>query len=230
MNQDRKQMNNDDEKRKKILLDIMSSKEYKPLKLKDFKMLLNLGTDHLDELSSLLQELVDDGKIILTNKNKYMLNEDKHFMVGTYISHQKGFGFVEVEGREDDIFIPADYTKDAFHGDKVAVNVLTEKSRSRREEGEIVRVIKRGMTTLIGTYEESRNFGFVRPDHKKFHKDIFISKKDSKGAIKGHKVVVKLISWGDENKKPEGEIVEIIGHINDPDTEVKAIIMLLTCP
>jgi len=230
MYQSRKDIMGEGEKRKSILMDIISSKEYKPLKLKEFKTLLGLDASQMDELKALLGELVDESKLIITNKQKYMLNEDKNYLTGTFVAHPKGFGFVEVEGREADIFIPADFVKGAFHGDLVAVNIRVPKSGEKREEGEIVRIIKRGIETVIGTYEESRNFGFVIVDHKKFTKDVFISKSNSMGAVKGHKVVVKLTSWGDENKKPEGEIIEIIGHINDPETEIKAIIMAFDIP
>ena len=221
---------NDTKKRKKILMDIISSKEYKPLKIKGFKMLLALDQEQTDELAVLLQELIDEGKLLFTNKEKYILDEDKNHLVGSFVSHQKGFGFVEIEDREDDIFIPATFVNGAFHGDTVAVNIINAKSKDRREEGEIVKVIKRGLTTIIGTYEQSRNFGFVVADHKKFHKDIFIPINKSRGAVAGHKVVVKLTFWGSEDKKPEGEIIEIIGHINDPDTEIKAIIMAYDLP
>jgi len=220
----------DTKKRKKILMDIISSKEYKPLKIKGFKMLLALNEEQTDDLVILLQELIDEGKLNYTNKLKYTMNEDKDHLIGTFVSHQKGFGFVEIEDRDDDIFIPATFVNGAFHGDTVSVKVITAKSKDKREEGEIVKVIKRGLTTIIGTYEQSRNFGFVVADHKKFHKDIFIPINKSRGAVAGHKVVVKLTYWGDQDKKPEGEIIEIIGHINDPDTEIKAIIMAYDLP
>lgn len=230
MYNDRKDVMNDVLKRKKIILDIMNSKEYKPLKAKEFKMLLSLDEDRFQDLKVILQELVDEGKIILTNKQKYMMNLDQNFVVGTFVAHPKGFGFVEVEGREEDIFIPAENLNTAFHGDTVAVNITAKKSGDRREEGQIVRIIKRGMTTVIGTYEESRNFGFVVPDHKKLNKDIFISQSKNMGAVSGHKVVVQLLNWGDAVKKPEGEVIQIIGHINDPETEVKSIIMSYDLP
>lgn len=230
MYNDRKDIMNDVAKRKKIILDIMSSKEYKPLKAKEFKMLLSLDEERFEDLKVILQELIDEGKIILTNKQKYMMNLDQNFVVGTFIAHPKGFGFVEIEGREEDIFIPAENLNTAFHGDTVAVNITAKKSGDRREEGQIVRIIKRGMTTVIGTYEESRNFGFVVPDHKKLNKDIFISQSKNMGAVSGHKVVVRLLNWGDAERKPEGEVVSIIGHINDPETEVKSIIMSYDLP
>jgi ribonuclease R len=216
--------------RKKVLMDIISSKEYKPLKLKGFKILLGLENEEVEELEALLKELVTEGKLILTNKKKYILNEDTNYLVGTFVSHQKGFGFVEVEDREDDIFIPADFTKDAFHGDTVSVNIKTEKSGDRREEGEIVQVLKRGIDTVIGTFQKSQNFGFVVPDHKKLNKDIFIQNGKTNGAVNGHKVVVKILNWGGEGKNPEGVIISIIGHINDPETEIKSIILAYGIP
>ncbi len=216
--------------RKKVLMDIISSKEYKPLKLKGFKILLGLENEEVEELEALLKDLVTEGKLILTNKKKYILNEDSNYIVGTFVSHQKGFGFVEVEDREDDIFIPADYTKDAFHGDTVSVNIKTEKSGDRREEGEIVQVLKRGIDTVIGTFQKSQNFGFVVPDHKKLNKDVFIQNGKTNGAVNGHKVVVKILNWGGEGKNPEGVIISIIGHINDPETEIKSIILAYGIP
>lgn len=211
-------------------MDIISSKEYKPLKLKGFKILLGLENEEVEELEALLKELVTEGKLVLTNKKKYILNEDTNYLVGTFVSHQKGFGFVEVEDREDDIFIPADFTKDAFHGDTVSINIKTEKSGDRREEGEIVQVLKRGIDTVIGTFQKSQNFGFVVPDHKKLNKDIFIQNGKTNGAVNGHKVVVKILNWGGGGKNPEGVIISIIGHINDPETEIKSIILAYGIP
>ena len=216
--------------RKKVLMDIISSKEYKPLKLKGFKILLGLDEKDMAELESLLNELVIEGKLLFTNKKKYILNEDQNYIVGKFISHQKGFGFVEVEDREDDIFIPADSKKDAFHGDTVSVNIKTEKSGDRREEGEVVQVLKRGIDTVIGTFQKSQNFGFVLPDNKKISKDIFIQNGKTNGAVNGHKVVVKILNWGGQDKNPEGVVISIIGHINDPETEIKSIILAYGIP
>lgn len=226
----RKDIYGEAQKRKKILLDIIQSDEYKPLKLKGFKILLALEDSHLAEVEQLLDELVYEGKIIKTEKEKYCLNDNKNYIVGSFVSHQKGFGFVEVEDREDDIFIPRDFVNGAFHGDSVSVKIITPKTGDRREEGEIIDILKRGIDTIIGTYESSDTYGFVIADHKKFNKDIFVPGNKSKGAIAGHKVVVKIVDFGDDKRKPEGEVIEIIGHVNDPETEIKAIIMAYEIP
>ncbi|MBN2221518.1 MAG: ribonuclease R [Vallitaleaceae bacterium] len=223
-------MKEEREKRKKIIMDIMSTGEYRPLKLKEFSILLGLKGDEITELEEVLNELTDENRIIKTAKNKYILSDDDNRILGNFISHNKGFGFVEVEGQDEDIFIPADFTKGAMHGDTVIVTIKSQAESDRRREGEVVRIVRRGISSVIGTFEKSQNFGFVIVDHKKFNKDIFIPTSKNKGAMSGHKVVVKITDYGSLEKNPEGEIIEIIGHINDPETEIKAIIMAYDIP
>ncbi len=105
-----------EQKRKKILMDIMESDTYKPLKLKEFKILLGLEQDEVADLESVLDTLITEGKIVLTGKGKYMVNQDKNYSVGTYISHQKGFGFVEIEGRDEDVLFRRQQQKMHFMG------------------------------------------------------------------------------------------------------------------
>ena len=102
--------------------------------------------------------------------------------------------------------------------------LITKSPEGRRKEGKIVRVVSHGTTKVIGLYEKSKSFGFVRPDNQRFLKDIYIPAGKEKGAMTGHKVVVELTSYGGENMKPEGKVVEIIGHINDPGTDIMSIV------
>lgn len=220
----------DKESRKKVLLELMSHNDYKPMKIKEISIILQISNSERDLLEDLLEEMITEGKIIKTKKGKYTLPETLNYIVGKFISHQKGFGFVEIEEEDEDIFIPAKYTNGAFHGDKVAISLLKEATSGKRKEGTIVEILNRGKDEIIGTFEKSNSFGFVVPDNKKFNKDIFISKANDLGAVTGHKVVVKITNWGDEDKKPEGEIVEIIGHINDPETDILAIVRSLDIP
>lgn len=94
----------------------------------------------------------------------------------------------------------------------------------KRQEGKIVRVLERGIKEVIATYQESRNYGFAVPDNQRFTRDIFIPKEWSKGAVDGHKVLVELTDYGSKNKNPEGKIKEIIGHVNDPGTDILSIV------
>lgn len=215
--------------RKELLVELMSHKDYKPMKIKELAIILNLSREEKKTLDDLLQELIKEGKVVLTKRGKYMINDRNDYIVGRFISHQKGFGFVEVEDMDEDIFIPSKFVGSAVHHDTVAIQLLKEK-RGQRQEGQIVEIIERGKDTLVGIYEDSRNFGFVIPDNKKFSKDIFIAKNKNMNAMKGHKVVVKITDWGDEIKKPEGEVIEIIGHVDDPETAIMSIVKSLEIP
>jgi len=215
--------------RKKLLIDLMAHETYKPMKIKELATILQLDKNEKKVLDELLQDLIREGKVIRTKRGKYKLNDQPNYLVGKFTAHPKGFGFVEIEGREEDIFIPGKYVGTAFHQDLVGLTLLKE-SRGERQEGQIIEILERGKETWVGLYEESQNFGFVVPDNKKIHKDIFISKGKSLNAMKGHKVVVRIIDWGDEDKKPEGEIIEIIGHVEDPETEILAIVKELEIP
>ena len=150
-------------------------------------------------------------------------------MTGVFTAHQRGFGFVTVEGETEDIFIPGDKVNGAMHMDTVEIAVLSTTS-GKRKEGAVLKVIERGMKHVVCTYEASENFGFAVPDNTRFGSDIFIPKGRSMGAVAGHKVVVEVTSYGKKDKKPEGRVVEIIGHINDPGTDILSIVKAYDMP
>lgn len=143
---------------------------------------------------------------------------------GTYISNQKGFGFVEIEGMEEDLFIPEEYTKNAFHQDIVDAEVIKEKTKDRRAEGKVIQIVTHTISTVVGSFDKANGFGFVIPDNKKIESDIFVSKENSMGAVTGHKVVCDITDYGDRKHKPEGKIIEILGHENDPGVDIVSII------
>ena len=211
------------EARKKVICDLMNDPIYVPMKEKELAMFLQVAKEDREELRLVLQELLAEGKLSLTSKGKYVKSNGR-FLMGTFIGSSKGFGFVEVEGREEDLFIPEDKTGGAFHRDTVEVALLPEAS-GRRQEAQVVRIVSRGMTQVVGTYQRSReNYGFVVPDNTKLDRDVFIPVERSKGAVNGHKVVAELTDYGSDGRNPEGRIVEIIGHINDPGVDIMSIV------
>lgn len=216
------------EERKKILLEFISSTEYKPMKLKEMATILQVPRNEKSDFREVLEALSADGKIEADNAGKYRVS-DNNTKTGTFSGTQRGFGFVIVEGEEDDIFIPENATKGALHNDKVLVSVR-EGQKGKRKEGEVLRILERSNSTVVGTFEQSKNYGFVIPDNTKFGKDIFIQKEHTKGAVNGHKVVVKLTNFGDKLKNPEGKIIEILGHINDPGVDIKSVIAAYNLP
>ena len=210
------------EKRKKIIYDFICDDFYVPMKLKELAILLQVPKDQRNELKKVMDALVADGKVSVTQKGKYVKGTAKQ-LVGTYQAHARGFGFVTVEGQADDIFISEDDANGAFHMDQVEVGI-TKAPEGKRREGKIVRILSHGTVKLVGYFQKNKNFGFVIPDNDRFVKDIFVPLERSKGAVTGHKVVVELTSYGKDGKKPEGKVVEIIGHVNDPGTDIMSIV------
>ncbi len=216
------------EERKKRILDLISDKNYKPLKQKEMAFLLQVKAEDREEFRQILADLVKEGKILLTKRGKYQsLSEVTR--IGMYVGHRKGFGFVEVEGEDEDYFIPANSTAGAMNGDKVMIRLL-KITGGKRKEAEIVRIMEHGNDEIVGYYKKSKNFGFVIPDNRKLSEDIFISKKNSMGAVTGHKVVIKIIHYGDAENKPEGKVIEILGHVNDPGTDILSVVKAYDLP
>ncbi len=213
------------EKRKKIILELMEQEFYVPMKEKELAVMLQVSKEDRDELNRIMNELLAEGKVSLTKKGKFI--RAKHAddnLVGTFISHPKGFGFVEIEGREEDLYIPEGFVNGAFHKDTVRVALLSGKS-GKRQEAQVVEVISRGMKQVVGIFDKSnKNYGFVIPDNGKISNDIFVPTERSKGAVSGHKVVCEITDYGKENRKPEGKIVEILGHVNDPGVDIMSIV------
>ena len=210
------------EKRKKVIYDFICDDLYVPMKAKEIAVVLNVPKPQKHELMEVLDALLADGKVELTGKGKYIKSNGK-FLTGIFTAHPRGFGFVTVEGEEEDIFIPADQTNGALHMDTVQV-AIARTSGGKRKEGTVVKIVARGTTQLVCTYEKSKTFGFAVPDNQRFAQDIFIPTERSKGAVSGHKVVVEITDYGKNGKKPEGKVVEIIGHINDPGTDIMSIV------
>ncbi len=144
-------------------------------------------------------------------------------MIGTFIAKEKGFGFVEVEGQEEDYFVPKNEVNGAFHQDIVAFALLKDQ-RGNRKEVKVTRIVERTVKKLVGTFQLCKNYGFVVPDNKRITSDVFIPLPRSKGAVNGHKVVVELTSYGNEKQNPEGKVIEILGHINDPGVDILSIV------
>ena len=153
-------------------------------------------------------------------------------LIGTFRANEKGFGFVvpEDENEEKDIFIPGKNINGALNEDVVEVEILKEGNSSKNSEGKIIRIVRRGKTTLVGTFQKSRNFGFVVPDDKSFGTDIFVSKKDFGKARDKHKVVVKITKYPEKGRKAEGEIIEVIGGINQAGVDMLSIIKEFELP
>ena len=218
------------EDRKNMLEDLILHNDlYVPMKTKELAILMQVPKEDRHELQAVLDSLVAEGRIGVSKKGKYSKPENTA-IIGIYQKTSRGFGFVVVEGREDDIFIKESDDGGAFHMDKVMVAITAEKHGDKRCEGKIIKILEHQIKEVVGTYQKSKTFGFVVPDNKKICYDIFVPQEKSMGAVTGHKVVVELTSYGTLKKNPEGRVKEIIGHINDPGTDIMSIIKAYDLP
>ena len=217
------------EQRKAMLVSLMNEEAYVPMKLKELAILLNVPKEQREELKQVLNLLLAEGKISVSKKGKFGKAE-AFALVGVFSGNARGFGFVAIEGQEEDVFIPADRTGGALHGDRVQI-VIDSERRGGRPEGTVVRILEHANETLVGTYEKGKGYGFVIPDNQRISKDIFIPQGCSQGAVSGHKVMVKIRDFGEKKgKKPEGVITEILGHIHDPGVDILSIVRAYNLP
>lgn len=218
-------------KRKKIVYEIMCCKEYQPMRAKELAVLLQIPAGKREEFHKILDMLLEEGKISINKRGRYeavrrsvtkieketekkqIKSERKkgQYYTGTFISHPRGFGFLEIPEAEEDIFIPEESVGTALHGDTVQIVVKKDGKDGKRCEGEVVKVLERGIREVVGTYQQCDGFGFVVTDNQRFLKDVFIPAGKSLAAEDGDKVLAEIKDHGNKRRSPEGKIIEILG-------------------
>ncbi|ASB62453.1 ribonuclease R [Bacillus sp. A053] len=207
------------------LLSFMKEEAYKPLTVQELEEMLKITeAEEFKELVKALVTLEEKGLIVRTRSDRYGIPEKMNLIKGKISAHAKGFAFLLPEDTSlSDVFIPPNELNTAMNGDIVMVRLNSQSSGSR-QEGTVIRILERAIQRVVGTYTETRNFGFVIPDDKKITSDIFIPKNGKNGAAEGHKVVVKLTSYPEGRMNAEGEIETILGHKNDPGIDILSVI------
>ena len=209
-------------KKEEIILEFMKDPEYKPMKAKEIAIILGVPKKEYPKFQEAIAELEKEFKIGKNHKNKYKVIEEE-YKEGNFRKNAKGFGFVNI-GEEDEIYISKENTNNALNGDIVLVEILEEKNKLKKAEGKIKRIIKHEKDTIVGTFQNNRNFGFVVPDDKNFGTDIFISKSNFGKARNGHKVLVEITKYPKNEKKEEGKIIEILGKPNEAGVDMLSLI------
>ena len=184
-----------------------------------------LNIQSVDDFKQLLKDLnylEDELKLYRTNKNKYMIFNNSNLKLGRFIGNKRGFGFVDVDGEQEDIYIPNTNVNNAINGDRVVAEI-TQKKSGNRMEGRIVRIVERKFKTMVGEYYTQNHKGFVKLDDEKVHLTIEIRGKHTLGAMPGHKVMVKITDKV-RNNYYHGEILKILGHKNDPGVDILSIV------
>ena len=213
------------DKLKESLLGLISDNHYNPLKKEELALIFNIHPAEMPMFYNFLDELEEDGYIVRTKKGRVMSPNQMGLFVGKFVSHRKGYGFVESDEEfKQDLFIPKDDINGALHNDRVMAEVVTPATDDRRAEGKVIKIIKREVTRVVGLFQENKSFGFVVPDDKKFNQDIFIPKRVFSGAKNDDKVVCEITVWPQENRKPEGKIIEVLGQKGERGVEIDSII------
>lgn len=214
--------------RKEKILSFIRDKEYRPMRAKHIAEFMQVPAGERDIFYNMIDELAAGGDIVITKKGKINDPSRENLYKGIFRGSQKGFGFAVCEDFIDEIFIPAPAVNGALHKDKVLFRITGGDGRGK--EGEIVKVLERGLSHIVGTYEQVKGYGFVVPDESKIGNDIFIPAGNSKGAVTGHKVLVKITKPADKNNNPEGIVTEILGHVNDPGIDILSIVYQYDLP
>lgn len=230
-------------KRKKIVYEIMCCKEYQPMRAKELAVLLQIPAGKREELHKILDMLLEEGKISINKRGRYEavrnsgIKREKEtekkqvkgdrkkgqYYTGTFISHPRGFGFLEIPEAEEDIFIPEESIGTALHGDTVQIVVKKDGKDGKRCEGEVVKVLERGTKEVVGTYQQCDGFGFVVTDNQRFLKDVFIPAGKSLEAEDGDKVLAEIKDHGNKRRSPEGKIIEILGKLGECGVDVLCV-------
>lgn len=228
-------------KRKKIVYEIMCCKEYQPMRAKELAVLLQIPAGKREELHKILDMLLEEGKISINKRGRYEAvrssaakkeaekksvkaeRKKGQYYTGTFISHPRGFGFLEIPEAEGDIFIPEESIGTALHGDTVQIVVKKDGKDGKRCEGEVVKVLERGTREVVGTYQQCDGFGFVVTDNQRFLKDVFIPAGKSLTAEDGDKVLAEIKDHGNKRRSPEGKIIEILGKPGECGVDVLCV-------
>ncbi|WP_313756995.1 ribonuclease R [Tissierella sp.] len=216
---------------REMIIEFMEEKNYKPMLKEELAVQFNLERKDLESFYKILEGLEKEGVVIKAKNHKYGLIDNDYLVAGILEGHERGFGFVIPNDRiREDIFIPAENMNGAMHGDRVIANIIRRQEIDRREEGEIIRILERNNKTIVGTFEDNRNFGFVVPDDHKIGYDVFIPKAHTKGAKTNQKVVVEITTWPEPRRNPEGKVVEILGYLDEKGTDILSIIRQFNLP
>ncbi|MGM9934745.1 ribonuclease R [uncultured Clostridium sp.] len=224
---------------KQTLVSFMKEPAYSPMGIEELVAVFDIKPNEYNAFKKTLRVMEREGLIMRTKKDRFVIadgsnnhsDSDENLIVGTLQAHAKGFGFLipEDEG-EKDVFIPSNCMNGAINGDKIAVKVTREDTNTRKREGEIVKIVERNTTTVVGIYEDSKNFGFVVSEDTRISRDIYIPKKDRNGAQDGDVVTVKITKWPEGNRKPEGVVTEVLGRKGDRGIDILIIIKKLGLP
>jgi len=215
---------------KEKILNFMCNEAYKPLTTDELLSAFEIPKSEESRFLEVLEQMEANGEIVQTRSGRYGVPERMNLVVGRLERHSKGFGFlIPDELEREDVYISASDMNGAMNNDRLIVRIKGTRD-GKRLSGEVIRILERHNKTIVGSFELSKNFGFVVPDDKHIYYDIFVPKKEVNGAQQGQKVVVEITRWPEERRNPEGKVIEILGDKGEPGVDIEAIIRKLDLP
>ncbi|SFN43143.1 ribonuclease R [Proteiniclasticum ruminis] len=212
------------------ILAMVSDHQYRPMTIDEMAQVLGFEKQEKKVLRNTVEELLKEGSLLKIKKEKIVLPERYGVYVGRIDVNKRGFGFVFRGEGKGDIFVPENALKTAMNGDKVQVKLIRENAGTRRAEGEILEVLERKNSKIIGVYEQTKAFGFVSPEDQKLQHDVFISKSNRNFAETGDVVVVEITKWPEKGRNPEGIILEILGKKGDKGVDILTVVKKFNLP
>jgi len=212
------------------ILAMVNDHQYRPMTVDEMAQVLGFDKQEKKVLRNTVEELLKEGSLLKIKKEKIVLPERYGVYVGRIDVNKRGFGFVFRGEGKGDIFVPENALKTAMNGDKVQVKLIRENAGTRRAEGEILEVLERKNSKIIGVYEQTKAFGFVSPEDQKLQHDVFISKSNRNFAETGDVVVVEITKWPEKGRNPEGIILEILGKKGDKGVDILTVVKKFNLP
>ncbi|MDI3257837.1 MAG: ribonuclease R [Kyrpidia sp.] len=211
------------------ILSLMRELSYKPMSVTELQRALDIGEDEREAFLTLLRDMEDKGLVVRTRTHRYGVPERMNLLVGRLQMKQRGFGFV-IPDRPGipDLYVHAGDLAGAMHGDRVVARI--HRRHGDRPEGEVIRILERGLHTVVGTFQSMRHYGFVRPDDRRIPVDVFIAPDDVGGAEDGDKVVVEITVYPGRTTSCQGRVVEVLGRPGDPGVDVLAVVRKYELP
>src|SRR5580765_396385 len=213
------------------IIRLIQEPKYRPLDKIEIADALGYGAARRNEVRRALRDLEQEGEIARIRKNRYVLPDAADLVTGTLSVHEAGFAFLTNEKPgQSDLFIAAENTGTAMHGDRVVARIIrgAEFSRARkpRAEGRVIRILRHANETIVGTLQQTRNFFYVVPDDPRLVHNIYVQPSSMNGRQPrvGDKVVVRLEAWESRHVNPEGKIIEVLGPASAPGIDMLSII------
>ncbi|MDR6882965.1 ribonuclease R [Bacillus sp. 3255] len=214
------------------IIALMQDEAYKPMSYKELEKHFGItGANEFKDFIKLLNQMEESGHVVRAANDRYGVPERMNLVRGKLQAHAKGFAFLIPEDRDHpDVYINAHDLNTAMNGDTVFVKITSRSAGGGRLEGEVVRIISRANTQIVGVFQGQETYAFVIADDKRVTRDIFIPQHAFNGAVTGQKVVVKIVNYPEGRSAAEGEVIEILGHKDDPGVDILAIVRKFQLP